>query len=83
MFTIFSDVKIKGYRMKKSQFEELTAGLSIVIALLAYNFEVYWLLVIYAPKAIFDTYCAIKYATIELWVSKKVYNHAENETKKI
>lgn len=46
--------------MKKHQFEEITAALSIIITLLAYQFEINWLFWIYLLKSLFDTYCAIK-----------------------
>ena len=48
--------------MKKHQFEEITAALSIIIALIAYGQEVYWLAFIFGWKAIADTYYAIKYS---------------------
>ncbi len=48
--------------MKKHQFEEITAALSIIIAVLAYQFNINWLCYLYTIKAIFDTYCAIKFA---------------------
>jgi hypothetical protein len=48
--------------MKKYQFEEITAALSIIITLLAYYFEVKWLFYIYFVKSIFDMYCAFKYS---------------------
>lgn len=47
--------------MKIHQFEEITAALSIIITLLAYNLGVNWLFYIYFVKSCFDTYCAIKY----------------------
>ncbi len=48
--------------MKKHQFEEITAALSIIIALLSWHFEIYWLAGIYTGKAIFDTWAAIYYS---------------------
>jgi hypothetical protein len=48
--------------MKKHQFEELTAALSVVIAILAYRFDIDWLFYIYTAKAILDTWAAIKAA---------------------
>ena len=48
--------------MKKHQFEEITAALSIIIALLAYKFEITWLFYIYTFKACFDFCCAIKFS---------------------
>lgn len=48
--------------MKSYQFEELTAALSIIICLLAYNFRINWLFYIYLVKSILDTISAIYYA---------------------
>jgi len=48
--------------MKKHQFEELTAALSVIIALLAYKFEITWLFYIYLIKAIGDSFFAILHA---------------------
>mgnify|MGYP001231145233 FL=1 len=48
--------------MKKHQFEEITAALSIIIALLAYKFEITWLFYIYTFKACFDFWCALKFS---------------------
>ena len=48
--------------MKKHQFEEITAALSIIIALLAYQFKVYWLFGIFTTKAVFDTWCSIRFS---------------------
>lgn len=48
--------------MKKHQFEEITAALSIIITLLAYKFGINWLFYIYLVKSILDTVCAIRYA---------------------
>lgn len=48
--------------MKKHQFEEITAALSIIIALLAYHYDIKWLFYIYLVKSIFDTLCALYYA---------------------
>ena len=48
--------------MKKYQFEELTAALSIIIAVLAYHFDIMWLFYIYLVKSVWDTHCAIKEA---------------------
>ena len=44
--------------MKKHQFEEITAALSIIICVLAYHFGIMWLFYIYMVKAIFDSVCA-------------------------
>ena len=52
--------------MKKYQFEELTAALSIIIALLAYQFGINWLFYIYLVKSIFDTWCACKEAYLSV-----------------
>ena len=52
--------------MKKSQFEEITMGLSIIIMLLAFEFNHFWLGVVFTAKSIFDFYTAIKYAIKEL-----------------
>jgi hypothetical protein len=46
--------------MEKHQFEELTAGLSIIITLLAYKLEVDWLFYIFFGKACIDTFGAIR-----------------------
>jgi len=48
--------------MKKYQFEEITAALSIIICLLAWNFGIRWLFWIYLVKSIFDTLDAIWFA---------------------
>ena len=45
--------------MKRYQFEELIASISIIITLLCYEFEVWWLFVVFLIKSIFDFYCAI------------------------
>lgn len=45
--------------MEKHQFEELTAGLSIIITLLAYKFEVDWLFYMFFGKSIIDTLGAL------------------------
>ena len=45
--------------MKKHQFEEITAALSIIITLLAYKFEISWLFYIYLVKSCLDTYIAL------------------------
>lgn len=50
--------------MKKAQFEEITAALSILIALAAYALNVKWLMWIYIVKSVFDTLCAIRAARI-------------------
>ena len=57
--------------MKRYQFEELIASLSIIIALLCYEFEVWWLFVVFLIKSIFDLCCAIRAA----------YDEAMKETK--
>lgn len=48
--------------MKKHQFEEIIMSLSIVIAILCYQFEIMWLFWIFLFKSSFDTYCALKAA---------------------
>ena len=48
--------------MKKHQFEEITMALSVIIALLAYQFNVNWLFYIFTVKAIFDCWCALTYS---------------------
>lgn len=45
--------------MKKHQFEEITAALSIIITLLAYKYEIYWLFIIYFIKSCMDTLSAL------------------------
>lgn len=40
--------------MKEHQFEELTLGLSIIITLLAYKFNVDWIFYIFFVKSIID-----------------------------
>lgn len=45
--------------MKKHQFEEITAALSILICLFAYSMSINWLFYIYLAKSIFDTIMAI------------------------
>jgi hypothetical protein len=40
--------------MKEHQFEELTLGLSIIITLLAYKFNIDWIFYIFFVKSIFD-----------------------------
>lgn len=50
--------------MKDYQFEEITMALSIIIAILCYQFDIMWLCGIFTMKAIFDTYGAIKYSYI-------------------
>lgn len=57
--------------MKKHQFEEITAALSIIIALLAWEFKIEWLFVIYLIKAILDTICAIYYSRKYVWKNKQ------------
>jgi hypothetical protein len=51
--------------MKRYQFEELIASLSIIITLLCYEFELWWLFYVFLTKSIFDFYCAIKTAYYE------------------
>ena len=51
--------------MKKHQFEEITAALSIIIALLSYEFNIDWLFCTFVLKSIWDVRCAFKYARIE------------------
>ena len=48
--------------MKKHQFEEITAALSLLICLAAYSLDIKWLFYIYAIKAVGDFYQAIKAA---------------------
>jgi len=59
--------------MKKHQFEEITAALSIIITLLAYKFEINWLFYIFFVKSCFDTWCALKesYKSAKASLSKK------------
>lgn len=45
--------------MKKYQFEEITAALSVIICLLSWYFGVMWLFWIYLFKSVFDTIGAI------------------------
>jgi hypothetical protein len=58
--------------MKKSQFEETTTELSIIITLLAFEFNYNWLGYIFMFKSIFDFICAIKYAIKELKEDGKI-----------
>ena len=46
--------------MKNHQFEEITAALSIIIALLAYKFEINWLFYTYLVKGCLDTFIALR-----------------------
>jgi len=46
--------------MKTHQFEELTMHLSIIIALLAYNYGIRWLFIIFTIYSILNTYSALK-----------------------
>lgn len=67
--------------MKKHQFEEITASLSIIVALLAYQFEVNWLAGIFTAKAIFDMWCAIRFsyrAAVKKKVNPKPINQETN-----
>lgn len=48
--------------MKDYQFEEITAALSIIIALLAWHFGVKWLYYIFLVKSITDVLCALRVA---------------------
>jgi len=48
--------------MIKSQFEEITMGISIIITLLAYHFEINSLFYVFLVKSIWDFHCAMKYA---------------------
>lgn len=57
--------------MKKYQFEEITMGISIIIALLAYRFEVNWVFYIFTYKAIFDFFCAVREAYKSILKDKK------------
>lgn len=52
--------------MKKSQFEEITMALSIVIMLLAFEFKYFWLGLTFTIKSVFDFLCAVKYAIKEI-----------------
>lgn len=45
--------------MKAHQFEEITAALSIIITLMAYEFEINWLFYIYFIKSCIDTIAAL------------------------
>ena len=51
--------------MKKHQFEEITAALSILVALAAYALDIKWLFVFYSGKATIDTITAIYYAAVK------------------
>ena len=68
--------------MKRYQFEELIASLSIIIALLSYEFEVWWLFYVFLIKSIFDFYCAIKAAYDEAMKEIKAQQYY-NETFKL
>ena len=59
--------------MKKHQFEEITAALSIIITLLAYKFEINWLFYIYLVKSCIDTWGALKesYKSAKASLAKK------------
>jgi hypothetical protein len=52
--------------MKEHQFEELTLGLSIIITLLAYKFNIDWIFYIFFVKSIFDFIATIKYSYKEI-----------------
>jgi len=52
--------------MKKSQFEEITMGISIVIMLLAFEFNHFWLGAMFTIKSVFDFLSAVKYAIKEI-----------------
>ena len=56
--------------MKEYQFEEITAALSIIICLLAYKFEINWLLWVYLVKALADTYFALE-TSYEEYIKRK------------
>ena len=58
--------KNKKGKMKKSQYEELTMGISIIITLLAYQFGIIWLFYIFFVKSCFDCGFAIVEAIKEL-----------------
>ena len=62
--------------MKKHQFEEITAALSIIIMLLSYHFGFTVLFYVYAVKAIIDTWCAVYYSYKA--AKKKPNNSQEN-----
>ncbi len=62
--------------MKNYQFEEITSSLSIIIALLAYNFKVDWLFYIFAVKSVIDVYCSLKTSYIE---AKELLKNKENK----
>lgn len=66
--------------MKKSQFEEITAALSIIITLICYKLEIHWLFNIYVVKSFLDTYCALKYAYIS--AMKDIKKEKEQKQKK-
>lgn len=53
--------------MSKSQFEEITMGISIIITLLAYIANIDWLFYIFLVKSVWDFYCAMKYSYIEVF----------------
>lgn len=53
--------------MKKSQFEEIVMGISIIITILAYIANIDWLFNIFLVKSVWDFYCAMKYSYIEVF----------------
>ncbi len=53
--------------MSKSQFEEITMGISIIITILAYISNIDWLFNTFLVKSIWDFYCAMKYSYIEVF----------------
>lgn len=57
--------------MSKSQFEEITMGISIIITLLAYIANIDWLFYIFLVKSVLDFYGAMKYSYIEVFKEKK------------
>jgi hypothetical protein len=58
--------------MKEHQFEELTLGLSIIITLLAYKFNIDWIFYIFFVKSIIDFASTIKYSYKEIKKERKL-----------
>ncbi len=46
--------------MKKYQFEEITCGISIIIALMSYSMEIYFICAVFVVKAAFDLHSCWK-----------------------
>jgi hypothetical protein len=69
--------------MKKHQFEEITAALSLLICLAAYSLDIKWLFYIYAFKAVGDTLSAVYAAAKSLKKEKlkKKIKQLEQELK--